>query len=133
VTDPRPVVLVADDYPENRRLFALYLSKAYRVVEASSGEEVLELLAACPDEAPVEAALLDLNYQGGMTGFDIVVALRADARWSALPLVALTAHASPEDRVQCLASGFDAYLSKPVFRGPMLETLAGLLARVPAA
>jgi CheY-like chemotaxis protein len=133
VTDPRPVVLVADDYPENRRLFALYLSKVYRVVEASSGEEVLEVLAACPADAPVEAALLDLNYQGGMTGFDIVVALRADARWSGLPLVALTAHASPEDRVRCLAAGFDAYLSKPVFRGPMLDTLAGLLARTAAA
>lgn len=132
MTDPRPVVLVADDYPENRRLFVLYLTKAYRVVEASSGEEVLARLAACPAAEPVEAALLDLNYQGGLTGFDVVRAIRADARWCGLPLVALTAHASPEDRDRCLAAGFDAYLSKPVFRGPMLDTVAGLLARATA-
>jgi CheY-like chemotaxis protein len=132
VTDPRPLVLVADDYPENRRLFVLYLAKAYEVVEASSGEEVLSVLAACPAERPIEAALLDLNYQGGLSGFDLVRHVRADARWSGLPLVALTAHASPEDRDRCLAAGFDAYLSKPVFRGPMLETVAGLLARATA-
>lgn len=134
MTDPRPdlplpLVLVADDYPENRRLFVLYLSKTYRVLAAESGEEVLEMLAACPADAPVEAALLDLNYQGGLTGFDVLRAIRADARWSGLPTVALTAHASSEDRTRCLAAGFDAYLSKPVMRAPMLETVAGLLAR----
>ena len=124
-----PLVLVADDYPENRRLFALYLRKTYRVLEASSGEEVLELLAASTPEAPVEAALLDLNYQGGLTGFDVLDHIRADPRWAALPTVALTAHASPEDRRRCLDAGFDDYLSKPVLRGPMLDTVAALLAR----
>ena len=124
-----PLVLVADDYPENRRLFSLYLRKTYRVLEASSGEEVLELLAASTPEAPVEAALLDLNYQGGLTGFDVLDHIRADPRWAALPTVALTAHASPEDRRRCLDAGFDDYLSKPVLRGPMLDTVAALLAR----
>ena len=127
-----PLVLVADDYPENRRLFALYLKKAYRVLEAESGEKVLAMLAACPPDAPVEAALLDLNYQGGLTGFDVLDRIRADARWAALPTVALTAHASPEDRRRCLDAGFDEYLSKPVLRGPMLDTVAALLARQPA-
>ena len=122
-----PTVLVADDYPENRQLFTLYLRKAYRVLAAASGEEVLEMLAACPHDAPVQAALLDLNYQGGMTGFDVLMHIRADPRWVGLPVVALTAHASPEDRRRCLDAGFDAYLSKPVLRGPMLDMVAGLL------
>ena len=130
MTDPHPVVLVADDYPENCRLFTLFLRKDYRVVEATSGEEVLECLAACPEDDPVTVALLDLNYQGGLTGFDVLRAIRADARWAALPTVALTAHASAEDRARCLAAGFDAYLSKPVLRGAMLETVAGLLEKV---
>ena len=125
---PLPTVLVADDYPENRQLFTLYLRKTYAVLAAASGEEVLQMLAACPAETPVQAALLDLNYQGGLTGFDVLTRIRADARWHALPTVALTAHASPEDRRRCLDAGFDAYLSKPVLRGPMLELVAGLLA-----
>ncbi len=129
---PLPTVLVADDYPENRQLFTLYLRKAYTVLAAESGEEVLRMLAACPPEAPAQAALLDLNYQGGMTGFDVLTHLRADPRWADLPIVALTAHASPEDRRRCLEAGFDDYLSKPVLRGPMLELVASLLARQPA-
>lgn len=125
---PLPTVLVADDYPENRQLFTLYLRKTYTVLAAASGEEVLEMMAACPPETPVQAALLDLNYQGGMTGFDVLTHLRADPRWDGLPIVALTAHASPEDRRRCLDAGFDEYLSKPVLRGPMLELVASLLA-----
>ena len=121
--DPRPTVLVADDYPENRRLFSLYLRKDYDVVEAGSGEEVVVRLA----EQPVAAALLDLNYQGGMSGFDIVRHIRADARLAGLPTLALTAHAGIEDRRRCLDAGFDAYLAKPVTRAEMLSALGGLL------
>jgi CheY-like chemotaxis protein len=123
--DARPAVLVADDYPENRRLFSLYLRKAYDVVEAGTGEEVLARLA----ERPVAAALLDLNYQGGLTGFDVIRQIRADAGLSGLPTIALTAHAGIEDRRRCLDAGFDAYLAKPVTRGEMLGALDRLLAQ----
>ena len=119
----RPTVLVADDYPENLKLFTLYLRKGYDVVTALSAEEVLERLA----ERPVDAALLDLNYQGGMTGIDLVAAIRADPEIADLPTLALTAHASPEDRDRCLAAGFDAYLSKPVLKAQMIEALEALL------
>lgn len=123
--DARPTLLVADDHTENLKLFVLYLRRDYDVVEATSAEAVLERLA----EAPVAAALLDLNYQGGMSGFDLIAALRADPRTADLPTIALTAHASPEDRTRCLDAGFDAYLSKPVLRADMLESVAALLAR----
>ena len=127
--DARRTLLVADDHVENLKLFGLYLRRDYEVVEAASAEAVLERLA----ERPIDAALLDLNYQGGMTGFDLIRTLRADPRWAALPTIALTAHASSEDRTRCLAAGFDAYLSKPVLRAAMLEAVADLLARTPAS
>jgi len=120
----RPTVLVADDHTENLKLFVLYLQRDYEVVSVTSAEAVLEHL----NRAPVAAALLDLNYQGGMSGFDLIAALRADPDLCALPTIALTAHATPEDRTRCLDAGFDAYLSKPVLRADMLETVAALLA-----
>lgn len=126
---PRTTVLVADDYPENRQLFSLYLRNEYDVVTAASAEEAVERLA----ERPVAAALLDLNYQGGMTGFDLVRYIRTDPRLADLPTLALTAHAAPEDRRRCLASGFDAYLSKPVMKKEMLAAVQRLLERQKAA
>ena len=120
----RPTLLVADDYPENRQLFVLYLRKEYEVVTAETAEEAAATLKA----GGIDAALLDLNYQGGMTGIDLVRHIRADERLAALPTLALTAHASPEDRRRCLEAGFDAYLSKPVMKAEMLAAVEKLLA-----
>jgi len=120
----RPTLLVADDYPENCQLFSIYLRKSYEVVTAQSAEAAEARLR----EGGIDAALLDLNYQGGMTGLDLIRKIRADAELAPIPAMALTAHASPDDRVRCLAAGFDAYLSKPVLKAQMLEAVEKLLA-----
>lgn len=125
----RPTLLVADDLPENLRLFSLLLGKVYRVETAASGEAVLERLRA----GGIDAALLDLNYGGRMTGFDVVAAIRADPALAHLPAAALTAHASADDRTRCLGAGFDAYLAKPVSRADLLATAEALLAKAPGA
>ncbi|HIL57972.1 MAG TPA: response regulator, partial [Rhodothermales bacterium] len=61
----RPRILVADDVPENRQLFSLYLRTAFEVVTASTAEEAIATLRS----QPFDAALLDINYGGGMDGF----------------------------------------------------------------
>lgn len=118
-----PLILVADDVPENRQLFSLYLRRGYEVVTASTAEEALEILR----QRPFDAALLDINYGGGMDGFDAIREIRADPRIAALPCAALTAHVAPEDRDKCLAAGFDVFLSKPVRRDEMKDTIEVLL------
>ena len=123
--DARPTLLVADDYPQNRRLFALFLKKSYEVVEASSAQEVLDMM----ETQRVDAVLLDLNYQGGMSGLELIAHMRRDPRWADLPAIALTAHASPEDRHKCIEAGFDDFVSKPVFRDPLNEAVASALSR----
>ena len=120
----RPTLLIADDYPQNRRLFSLFLKKDYEIIEAASAEEALEVM----ESQHVDALLLDLNYQGGMTGMDLIQHIRKDPRWAGIPSIALTAHASPEDRDQCIEAGFDDFVSKPVFRDPLNETVASVLA-----
>jgi CheY-like chemotaxis protein len=126
-------VLVADDYPENRRLLYYYLRDRYEVLEAASAEEALDLLRERHDAgAPVDIAVLDLNYCDGMSGIDAVQAIRRDPSLADVRTLALTAYAYPDDRERCLEAGFDAYISKPVFKPGLLEKLDRLLGRGPS-
>ena len=123
-SDRRPVVLVADDYAENRRLVYFYLRGDYEVVQASTAEEALDLIA----EGGIDLVILDLNFKEGMNGVQAVKAIRRMEGYQNLPVVALTAYAYPDDRKRCLEAGFDDYLSKPVFKDVMLKKLDSVLA-----
>lgn len=65
------------------------------------------------EQTPPHVVVCDLATPGE-DGFAFVRAVRALRASSATPVVALTAFSRPEDRDRALASGFDAYLSKPV-------------------
>ena len=118
-TSSRPVILVADDYPENRRLLYFYLRDHYEVLHAATAEEAIETLRT----QSVDLAILDLNFCDGMSGIDAIQAIRNDAAISDIRALALTAYAYPDDRQRCLEAGFDAYIAKPVFKKGLLETI----------
>jgi CheY-like chemotaxis protein len=69
-----------------------------------------------------------------MNGFDACRGIRAaeQANRSHTPIVAMTAHAMKGDREQCLTSGMDDYLSKPV-RLPDLDALLKRFSDSPAS
>lgn len=129
----RPLVLVADDYPENRRLLYFYLRDRFEVLQAASAEEALEVLREQVRLGqPVPLAILDLNFCDGMSGIDAVQRIRADDALAPMRVMALTAYAYPDDRERCLEAGFDAYISKPVFKPGLLEQIGALLGPSPS-
>jgi two-component system cell cycle response regulator DivK len=106
----RATVLVVEDNEDNRVLVAKVLGLAgYRVVEAASGEEALELVA----RGPPDLILMDLNL-GGMNGFEATRRLKDDPASARVPVVALTAYAMVGDRERALEAGCDGYIAKPV-------------------
>jgi CheY-like chemotaxis protein len=70
-----------------------------------------------------------------MDGFAATAAIRdrEKATGGHIPIVALTAHAMKGDRELCLASGMDAYVSKPLRAQELINTIALLFPSVPAA
>ncbi|HEX5708364.1 MAG TPA: response regulator [Pyrinomonadaceae bacterium] len=116
-------ILIADDYDDNRELLRLMLlPEGYRVREARDGREcVAEALASPPDLLLVDLSMPVLD------GWGVLAALRAEASTSALPLVAVTAFASEQDRRRTLEAGFDAYLSKPFRTQELLDLVKKLL------
>jgi DNA-binding response OmpR family regulator len=71
---------------------------------------------------------LDLALGGG-DGLALVRFLREQERWKQLPIIAVTAYASPEDRERALAEGCDDYLTKPVNRRELLAKIDAFLSR----
>ena len=117
-----PLVLLVDDYADAREMYGFYLTRrGYRVEEAADGHEALgKALGLTPD-----IILMDLSLPG-IDGWELARMLKNDARTSAIPIVALTAHALNGEQERALGAGCDAFVTKPC----LPQTLATELERV---
>jgi CheY-like chemotaxis protein len=103
-------ILIADDKASSRELVRTILENlGYVIEEAVDGMEALEAV----HKSPPDLVLLDLQMPR-LTGPEVLACLRADDRFTNLPVVALTASAMAGDREKALAAGFTSYLAKPV-------------------
>ena len=101
-------VLVIDDSADIRSYLRAHLEPRYRVVEAADGVSGLETVR---DQLP-DLVISDLMMPG-MNGADLCSAMKADPELDFIPVLLLTARASPESRVEGLGTGADDYLTKP--------------------
>lgn len=122
-------VLVVEDNPVNQMVTQGFLQRlGIAVTFAGSGQDALALLAR-DDAPPFDLVFMDCEMPG-MDGFETTRRLRT---WEGaqgrprLTVVALTAHALPEHRAQCLAAGMDDYLSKPLLMPRLTEKLHEVL------
>ncbi len=117
----RPTVLVAENHEDSRYLFSYFLeSRGYRVVEAGDG---LGALAAAERERP-DLVVLDASLPL-LDGFETTRRLRAQEPLCDLPIVMVSAYATPADCEHALVAGCSDYLMKPL----ELEQLASVLER----
>jgi len=115
-----PLVLVAEDSPVNQTVAARTLERCgCRVEVVADGREALEAL----ETQQFDAVLMDCQMPN-MDGYQATAELRRreqDGRHT--PVIAMTAHAMEGDRERCLAAGMDDYLSKPIRRADLADTL----------
>lgn len=113
-------ILVAEDSPINAKVITTFLRQdGHRVDHVENGKLALDALA----QSQYDLVLMDMRMPE-------VDGLDATRRWRAqetddrhIPIVALTANATTEDKNTCLAAGMDEFLSKPVNQ----EQLRGLI------
>ena len=102
-------VLLVDDSPFFRNLLTPLLSVAGYDVTAV--ENATEALALCESGEDFDVIVSDIEMPG-MSGFDFAEAVRQGGRWSAIPMVALSSHASPRDLDRGRQAGFTDYVAK---------------------
>ncbi|MFO7285253.1 MAG: CheR family methyltransferase [Gammaproteobacteria bacterium] len=116
-------VLVVDDRRDMRYLAQHMLEEAgARVSHAADGREALEQVAVAEAQGdPFDVVLLDMQMPM-LDGYAAARALRE--RGYDRPIIALTANAMKSYERRCLESGCDDYLSKPLSRATLVNTVA---------
>ena len=117
--------MIVEDDPASRKYLRLILThQDYNVIIAVTGEDALEQIAS----GDVDGMLVDIALGSGISGLDLVVALKQDERFSETPLIAVTAY--ERDNLGDLDdSGFTGYIQKPYYPHELWEVLKDQLSR----
>lgn len=119
-------VLVVDDEADIVALVAYHLARAgYRVSTASTGHDALE---AARREQPA-LIVLDLMLPG-LSGYEVLERLRADASTRDIAVLMLTARREEQDRIRGLSLGADDYLTKPFSPQELVLRVGAILRRI---
>ncbi|HVS21616.1 MAG TPA: response regulator [Pyrinomonadaceae bacterium] len=119
------LVLVVEDFEDSRFMMRRLLEMSgYRVVEASDGEQAVELAL---QERPA-LVLMDLSLPK-LDGLSATRKIRQRRGFDRIPIVAVSAHDSPEARNEALAAGCNDYVTKPIDFDQLKSVLDRFLAK----
>jgi len=116
-------VLIVEDFEDTRLFLRLALEDhGFIVFEAENGQKAVE---NANREQP-DVILMDLTMPL-MDGFAATKLIRQNENLKQVPIIAVTAHHETDFRSDAKASGFDAYVTKPIDVQWLTELIAGLL------
>ena len=120
-----PKILLVEDNEMNRDMLSRRLiRKGYEVIMALDGQQAVE---AASSQSP-DLILMDMSLPL-IDGWEATRQIKAAPATSAIPVIALTAHAMSDDREKALQAGCDDYDTKPVDLPRLLDKIGALLAR----
>ena len=124
---PTGRILIAEDNPINREVaFYMLQDAGLSVLSAEDGKHAVDLLKTNND---IDLVLMDCRMPV-MDGFAATYAIRtgkAGERYKNIPIVACTANASVQDKQECLQAGMNAYITKPLRKKVLLDTVLAML------
>jgi chemosensory pili system protein ChpA (sensor histidine kinase/response regulator) len=128
VAAPPPLVLVVDDSLTVRRVTQRLLEReGWRVALAKDGQQALELL----EREPPALVLTDLEMPR-LDGFELLRRMRAEPRWSGIPVIVITSRLAARHRELAAALGVEHYLGKPYAQEELLALAARYSGRLRA-
>ncbi len=122
-TEQKQQILVVDDSEDMRDLLQRLLERAgYRVVVAEDGQASLtQAKLYHPDLILMDLSLPDMD------GWEAVGHLRKMREFRSTPIIAVTAHVSPQESARALAAGCTSHIGKPFDTKEVLKRIAHLL------
>ena len=117
-----PLVVVADDNPDMRLYLRLHLAGQYRIAEAVTGEQALEIVRARNPDLVLSDVMMP-----GLDGISLCRAIRADERIASTPVVLLTARGDHRTQIDGLSAGADDFLVKPFDAEALMARVENLI------
>lgn len=109
-------ILIVEDNMELRSFMNDILSKTYKIIEATNGEEGLKIASKYVPDLIISDIMMPV-----MDGLDMVKAIKEDQDICHIPIILLSAKSSLDDRISGLEEGIDDYITKP-FSSTYLKT-----------
>jgi CheY-like chemotaxis protein len=111
--------LYIEDQVDSQILFKVQMKELHDVKFAVSFEEAQLVLL----NYQFDFIVMDINLQGEYNGLDALKIIKTMPAFSSIPIIAVTAYVLPGDKEKFIAAGFDDFISKPIFKEKMMETL----------
>jgi two-component system sensor histidine kinase/response regulator len=121
---PGARILLAEDNEINQQVATELLKGIGAVVDvAGNGRQAVEMLVRSAASLPYHLVLMDVQMPE-MDGYQATAKIRSDPRFEGLTIIAMTAHATVEERSRCLAAGMNDHIAKPIDPAVLYATLA---------
>lgn len=116
-------ILIVDDNEDLARLLEkLVENLGYKPILATNGKQAVDIAAASsPDLIVLDIVLPEMN------GLEAARLIRQNPDTSSIPILAISAKTSHQDRLACLQSGCDDYLAKPFMLSQLASSIERLL------
>ena len=116
-------VLVVEDNELNLKLFCdLLRAHEFTAEPVRDGREAVGRARAFKPDL----IIMDIQMPH-VTGYELILELKADATLKSIPVMAVTAYAGREDEERIRAAGADTYVSKPISLARFMEAVGALL------
>ena len=111
--------LYIEDQVDSQILFKVQMKDLKNIQFATSFEEALPLL----ESTEFDFIIMDINLQGEYNGLDALKVIHQIPKFQKIPVIAVTAYVLPGDKEKFIATGFTDFISKPIFREKLVESL----------
>jgi CheY-like chemotaxis protein len=117
VTNKR--ILYVEDDELSREVVKRFLLKICEIEAVDNPSEAIEKVKS----KIYDAILMDINLRGNKNGVDLMQEISSIPNYEKIPIIALTAYASQDDKVKFLSQGFTHYISKPFKKFALIELI----------
>ena len=111
--------LYIEDQVDSQILFKVQMKDLKNIQFATSFEEALPLL----ESNEFDFIIMDINLQGEYNGLDALKVIHQIPKINKIPIIAVTAYVLPGDKEKFISTGFTDFISKPIFRDKLVESL----------